>query len=136
MKLLLKKTNPGNLPYVSLYHGTHLYNFIVDTGSTCNWVSTETMSNFLQEGDISLKKCVLNCEEHDVVTATLRVEPREYTEEDDVAMKFRAAFAQGHEGNFTLMNENVDPAIHGILGMEFLDDNCAAINLENLHIEV
>lgn len=135
MKLLLKKTNPGNLPYVSLYHGTHLYNFIVDTGSTCNWIDTKTMSNFLQEGDISLKKRVLNFEEHDVVTATLRVEPRKYTEEDDVEKKFRAAFVNGHEENFTKMNDTLDFPIDGILGMEFLDENCAAICLENMYIE-
>ena len=134
MKLLLKKTKPGNLPYVSLYHGTHLYNFIIDTGSTCNWIEAKTLGNFLQEGETRIDSRTVNGEKCKVLHATLRVERRKYTEEDDTAFKFGAAFCSGELNNLEELNNHTKQRIHGILGMEFLDENCVSINLKNYNL--
>lgn len=131
MTLLLHQTKPGNLPYVTLYHGTHAYRFIVDTGSTSNWIDAKTMSNFLQEGETKISHRVINSERYAVLTATLRTEPRKYDERDDVAHKFSASFASGLMENIEQLNNNVDVEINGILGMEFLDENCISLQIKN-----
>jgi len=132
MKLILKQTNPGNLPYISLYHGTNLYNFLVDTGSTSNWIDPKVMFNFMQEGESRVGTRTLNGENYKTLIATLRVEPRVYTEKDDTAYKFRASFASGFLENLEQLNNNVNCKMHGILGMEFLQENGSDIDLKTL----
>ena len=48
------------LPYVTLYHGKHKYNFLVDTGSTSNWIDAKVMFNFMQEGEARVGSRVVN----------------------------------------------------------------------------
>lgn len=136
MKLILTQTNPGNLPYVTLYHGKNKYNFLVDTGSTSNWIDAKVMFNFMQEGEARVGSRVVDGERYKTLVATLRVEPRGYTEKDDVAYKFSASFSSGLLDNLEQLNNNVDCTIHGILGMDFLQDNGTNIDLKSLTMTI
>lgn len=131
MKILLKQTKPGNLPYVSMYHDRNLYNFLIDTGSTSSWLEARTLGVFLQETESKIQSKVINGERHNALVATLRLEPREYTEKDDTAFKFRAVFVTDELENLELMNNHVSEHIHGILGMDFLSENVVSIDLKS-----
>lgn len=134
MKLKLKKTKPGNLPYICLYHGTKEYAFLVDTGATLNWLLPKTLGDFLQEGETRITKRTVNGENRNVFSATLRVKPRVYTEEDDVADKFQVHFCSDELENVNQLNAAISPdKIHGILGFEFL--RTCKIDLTKLVLE-
>lgn len=131
MRIILKQTEPGNLPYVSLYHDRNLYNFLIDTGSTSSWLETKSLGMFLQEKETRVDSKVINGEKHVAVVATLRLEKREYTEKDDTAFKFRAVFVSDKLENLEQMNSHIGEHIHGILGMDFLTENVVSIDLKS-----
>lgn len=136
MKLKLKKTKPGSLPYVCLYHGTHEYNFLVDSGSTLNWLLPKVLGDFMQEGETRTSKRIVNGEGRATFSATLRVKPRKYTEEDDVAFKFRVDFCSGELDNLVHLNEELTgDKIHGILGSEFLYTCCSKVDITKMVLE-
>lgn len=130
MKLVVKRTNPGNLPYLSLYHGTKLYNFLLDTGSTSNWIVPRTAADFIMDDEAEPVGRVINCEHVDGLNATLRTAPRKYTDEDDLVFKFLVSFVSDKLPGLETMNREIDIQIHGILGMEFLQE-CQTYEFRN-----
>ena len=136
MKLKIELTKPGNLPYVRLYHGVELYNFLIDTGSTDCWLLPACIYQFMRDGETSTKQRLDNMDEHFVFTATLRVEPVTGEPKDDLMPKFRTEFMCKTLENFTEMNKVLGDKIHGILGMSFFRDNHVKLDLDRLIMQL
>lgn len=134
--LKIRLTKPGNLPYIDLYHDKSLYRFVLDTGSTLSWTTSEVAARFILEKESGYKTIVVNNgEQLPIVSATLRISPCTYTPEDYTATKFRAEFACG-EGSVKIreMNEVLEHQIDGILGSDFLVDNALKLDLKEMTV--
>ena len=134
IKIKLKQTEPGNLPYVVMYHGKHGYRFLIDTGSTSTWIDPECICQFLFEGEVSYNKKNEFGEAKQVFPATLRTKPVSGNFKDFETPKFRAEFICERLTNLNDMNACIKEPLHGILGMDFLRDNCMKVDLKNLEL--
>lgn len=133
--LNMKLSEPGNLPYVTLYHNKEKYNFIVDTGSTLSWTTPEVAGKMLMGKEARPVKGFTNAELESAIRVTLRVDQRTFTDADDVAYKYPATLFCG-EGTSKIneMNVHVKESIHGILGTDFLLDNAFKIDIDKLQL--
>ena len=95
----MKLTEPGKLPYVKLWHDTNLYTFVLDTGSTLSWTTSEVAGKLLLEKEAHKK--------NGSVYATLRTEALESTEDDNTVPKFSVKLRCG-EGS----DKIADPLWH------------------------
>lgn len=119
----MRQTKPGKLPFVTLYHNSVPYNFIIDTGSTLSWTTPEVMGKIL----LGNETCVKN----GITSVTLRVAEGN----EDTARKFQAKLRYG-EGTEKIneMNVHVKEPIHGILGMDFLSHNVLELHMDTLRL--
>ena len=132
IRIKLKQTKPGNLPYAVLYHGMNGYRFLVDTGSTDSWIDPQCLCMFLFENEVSYRKELINGETRQVFPSTLRTKPRNGTSDDYESPKFMANLTCHSLDNLREMNRHIEEPLHGILGMDFLRDNNIKVDLENL----
>lgn len=129
IKINIKQTNPGNLPYVILYHGKNGYRFLIDTGSTSSWIDPQCLGQFIFENEVSFTKKTFNGEKQRVFPSTLRIKPTNGTSDDYESVKFRAELICKQLDTVTEMNKVISEPIHGILGMDFLMDNSITIDV-------
>lgn len=134
IKIKIKQTKPGNLPYTVLYHGKHGYRFLVDTGSTSTWIDPQCICQFLFEGETSYTKINEFGETKHLFPATLRLKPTTGTFKDFEEPKFRAEFICEKLENLREMNKHIEEPLHGILGMDFLSGNSMKVDLKNLEL--
>lgn len=127
--LLMKLTEPGKLPYVKLWHDTNLYTFVIDTGSTLSWTTSEVAGKLLLE-----KECY---KKSGAIHATLRTEALGSTEDDNTVPKFSVKLRCGEGSDkITEMNRHVEEPIHGILGADFLRSNGAKIDMDRMLLRI
>ena len=134
MTIKLKLTKPGNLPYVEFYHGTGKYRFLIDTGSTANWLLTKHILEITDENESRMFTRTLDGRSRTMLSATLRAKPVLGTPDDDLATKFQAEFICSNPESIVKMNENLDIKIHGVLGMDFLQRNSMTLDLHELRL--
>jgi hypothetical protein len=134
VKIKIKQTQPGNLPYVVLYHGKNGYRFLIDTGSTSTWIDPQCICQFLFEGEVSYEKLNEFGETKQVFPSTLRVKPVNHSPADYEQPKFRAEFICEKLENLNYMNGYISEPLHGILGMDFLSGNSMKVDLKNLEL--
>lgn len=131
----MKLTKPGRLPYVTFYHNTDKYNFVVDTGSTLSWTTPEVAGKMLLGKEVKTVTGFTNAELESAIRVTLRVDPMTFTSADDVAFKYPAILFCGEATNkINEMNVHVKEPIHGILGTDFLLDNAFRIDVNELQL--
>lgn len=130
-------SKPGKLPYVTLYHNTNKYNFIVDTGSTLSWTTPQVASEMLLGKEVSVAEGFDYCKLNSAVRVTLRVSPMTFTEEDNIARKFQTTLFCGEAtSKINEMNACVKEPVHGILGTDFLLDNILKIDINELTLRL
>lgn len=125
----MKLTDPGKLPYVKLWHDNSQYCFVIDTGSTLSWTTSEVVGKMLLEKEAHKKNGSLY--------ATLRTEPLGSTDDDNTVSKFSVKLRCG-EGSDKIaeMNRHVEEPIHGILGADFLRSNGAKIDMDRMLLRI
>jgi hypothetical protein len=124
-------TEPGSLPHVTLYHTNKKYRFLIDTGSSHSWLSKKISSEFLLEGETTVRTRVIDFDKYNVLSSTLRLEPVQNVTDDFDKIKFHANFISSDLEGLDKLNMHVQEQIHGILGMDFLVENCISVDINN-----
>lgn len=135
--LTMRLSEPGNLPYISLYHNKTRYNFVVDTGSTLSWTVPEVASKMLLGAEASPCKGSENVRLDSAIRVTLRLDPMTFTSTDDVSYKYSVKLWCGEASHkINEMNQHVKEPLHGILGADFLQNYHVTIDMDRnlLHL--
>lgn len=120
-----------NLPILSLYQGDKKYNFIVDTGSTCNVINTGVLKKLKHTKQSSIASTVTASGDvqhnNSVVNISFTSSRNEMFVEDFISLDIKEAIKS--------TEEELGEKIAGILGNEFLNHYSKQISFKDFTIK-